>query len=151
MNAIDPAISTLTYRVAQAERKNEELELQLKQTVESLRQLRMELATGRALIRQQNEEQAKTVIAGILDEADIVVPEELKIRPSFKKRGKRRTGGGNRRMAIAQKRWALWRIQREQGYTFQQIARAWGCNHTAVCHAAKHNWQPYQGYQGGKR
>ena len=42
---IDPAISALTYRVSQTERKNEELELLCKQTAESLRQLRQELVS----------------------------------------------------------------------------------------------------------
>ncbi|NBW22579.1 MAG: hypothetical protein EBR82_83000, partial [Caulobacteraceae bacterium] len=75
---VDPAISALTYRVNLAERKNEELELLCKQTAESLRQLRQELAAGRVAIRENSEKEAKAVLAGVLDERDIVVPAELR-------------------------------------------------------------------------
>ena len=119
---VDPAISALTYRVNLAERKNEELELLCKQTAESLRQLRQELAAGRVAIRENSEKEAKAVLAGVLDERDIVVPAELRIKPSKIKRGERRTGGGNRTSTTTAKRWTLWKVQREQGYTFQQIA-----------------------------
>ena len=149
---IDPAISALTYRVNMAERKNEELELLCKQTAESLRQLRQELAAGRVAIRENSEKQAKAVLAGVLDERDIVVPAELRIKPSKIKRGGRRSGGSNRTSTTTAKRWALWKLQREQGYTFQQIARAWGCNHTSVVHASRHDFKPYKNYeQAGKR
>jgi len=148
---IDPAISTLTYRVATVERKNEELEAALKQTAESLRQLRQELAVGRVLIKEDNQAKAKAVLAGVLDEADIVVPKELRIRPAKRKQGMRHSGGGNRTSTVTAKRWALWKLQREQGYTYQQIARAWGCNHTAVTHAASKNFKPYKNYGRGRR
>ena len=148
---IDPAISALTYRVSQTERKNEELELLCKQTAESLRQLRQELAANRVTIREDNQRQASAALAGVLDERDIVVPKELRIRPSRIKRGGRRSGGGNRTSQVTAKRWTLWKVQREQGYTFQQIARAWGCNHTAVVHAAMHGFSPYAKRMKGKR
>ena len=149
---IDPAISALTYRVNLAERKNEELELFCKQTAESLRQLRQELSAGRILLREESEKKVKAVLAGVLDERDIVVPKELRIKPAKVRRGERRSGGGNRTSTTTAKRWALWKLQREQGYTFQQIARAWGCNHTAVVHASKHDFTPYKNYeQAGKR
>jgi len=149
-HTIDPAISSLTYRVSQAERKHEQTEMLAKQTAESLRQLRQELAVGRLMLKKENEKQAGTVLAGILDEHDIVVPPELRIKPSKQRRGERRSGGGNRTATATAKRWALWRLQREQGYTFQQIARAWKCNHTAVVHAESQNFNPYKKYYGRK-
>ncbi|NDG03428.1 MAG: hypothetical protein EB119_09620, partial [Synechococcaceae bacterium WBB_34_004] len=109
---IDPAISALTYRVNLAERKNEELELLCKQTAESLRQLRQELSAGRILLREESEKQVKAVLAGVLDERDIVVPAELRIKPAKVKRGERRSGGGNRTSTTTAKRWALWKLQR---------------------------------------
>ena len=149
---IDPAISALTYRVSQTERRNEELELLCKQTAESLRQLRQELAANRVTIREDNQRQASAALAGVLDERDIVVPKELRIKPAKVRRGERRSGGGNRTSTTTAKRWALWKLQREQGYTFQQIARAWGCNHTAVVHASKQDFTPYKNCeQAGKR
>ena len=63
---IDPAISALTYRASQLERKNEELELLCKQTAESLRQLRQELAANRVTIREDNQRQASAALAGVL-------------------------------------------------------------------------------------
>lgn len=146
---IDPAISALTYRVNQVERKNEEMELLCRQTAESLRLLRQELAAGRVMRKEEMEQASKAVLAGVLDEKDIVVPPELRIRPAKRTKGARRSGGGNRNSTTTAKRWALWKLQRQQGYTFQQIARAWGCNHTAVVHASHNEFRPYK--QAGRR
>ena len=145
---IDPAISALTYLVSQTERKNEELELLCKQTAESLRQLRQELAANRVTIREDNQKQADAVLAGILDWKDLAVPPELMIGKTVKRRNKRRSAGTNRTAAVVAKRWALWKVQRSQGYTFQQIAKAWGCNHSSVVNAEKHKFNA--GYIGRK-
>jgi hypothetical protein len=142
-NTIDPAISSLTYRVSQAERKQEETQLLLAQTAESLRTLRQELAVGRLMLKKDNEQRAGAVLAGVLDEHDIVVPPELRISPPKQKRGCRRSGGGNRTATVTAKRWALWRLQREQGYSFQQIARAWKCNHSTIVNASERKFKPY--------
>ena len=143
---LDPAISALTYRVATLERKNEELEALCKQAAEGMRKIRQELAVGRMMVKESNEAMAKEALVGVLDEADIAVPEELLIRPARRKRGTRKSGGGNRNATVTAKRWALWKLQREQGYTYQQIARAWRCNHSAVTHAESQGFKPYQGY-----
>ena len=143
---IDPAISALTYRVSQTERKNEELELLCRQTAESLRQLRQELAANRVAMREDNHRQAAAVAAGILDWKDLAVPPELVIGKTPKRRNKRRAAGTNRTAAVVAKRWALWKLQRAQGYTFQQIAKAWGCNHSSVVNAEKNKFNA--GYIG---
>jgi len=148
---LDPAISALTYRVSQTERKIEEVELLIGQTSESLRNLRHELAAGRVMIKAENEKSSRAVMAGVLDERDICVPEELKIKPARRVRGKRKSGGGNRTATITAKRWALWRLQREQGYTFQQIARAWRCNHATIVSASNNGFIPYRKNGKAKR
>ena len=146
----EQAIGTLTYRISQLERKLEEQIIpEARQTNESLRQLRQQLAANRIAIREDNQKTAAAVTAGILDWKDIAVPPELMIGKSTRRRGKRRTAGTNRTAAVVAKRWALWKVQREQGYTLQQIARAWGCNHSSVVNAEKNKFRA--GYIGRRK
>ena len=57
--------------------------------------------------------------------------------------------GRNRKAAVVAKRWALWKSQRAQGYTVEQIAKAWGCNHSSISNAERHKFQA--GYSGRPR
>ena len=148
LTEMDPAVSALTYRVSTLERKLEESLADFRQTAESLRRLRQELAASRISLREDNDKAAKAITAGILDWHDIAVPKELMIGKSRKRRGKRRTAGTNRCASTVQARWSLWRAQREAGYTLQQIARAWGCNHSSIVNAEKNKFRA--GYVGRK-
>ena len=149
MDTLQQALPALNYRISQLEQKVEarphhELEAKLAQLERTMANLRAEIMAGKQALSEGNMNQQKNVLTAMLDEGDILVPKELRIRNT----GRGRPGGGNRRTGILAKRWALWKIQREQGFTFQEIARAWGCNHTSVCHAASKNWKPYANYQG---
>jgi len=149
MNTLEQALPALNYRISQLEQQvaakgGNDLDGRLAQLERTMANLRAEIMAGKAALAEDSNSKQNSILAGMLDERDILVPKELRIKSS----GRGRPGGGNRRTAILAKRWALWRIQREQGYTFQEIARAWGCNHTSVCHAASRNWKPYANYQG---
>lgn len=71
-----------------------------------------------------------------IDLPEIIVPHELRVLKG--KFGKCR----NREIEVVQKRWALWRAQYEAGLSMSTIARAWGCDHTSICHAKKQGWNP---------
>jgi hypothetical protein len=149
MDTLQQALPALNYRITQLEQKLEarptsELEAKLAQLERTMANLRAEIMAGRQALSEGNMDKQKNVLTAMLDESDILVPKELRIRNT----GRGRPGGGNRQAKILAKRWALWKIQREQGFTFQEIARAWGCNHTSVCHAASKDWKPYGNYKG---
>mgnify|MGYP000306196996 CR=1 FL=1 len=149
MDTLQQALPALNYRISQLEKQvaakaGSDLEGKLAQLERAMANLRAEIMAGKAALAQNSTAKQHGILAGMLDERDILVPKELRIKSS----GRGRPGGGNRRTGILAKRWALWKIQREQGFTFQEIARAWGCNHTSVCHAASKNWKPYANYQG---
>ncbi len=65
----------------------------------------------------------------------IEVPQDLRMIPG--KRGKKK----NRTTEVVQRRWEIWRMQREAGITTTAIARAWGCDHASILHAEKRNWR----------
>ena len=149
MNTLQEALPAINYRISRLEQQvaakaGNDLEAKLAQLERTMANLRAEIMAGKAALAQNSTAKQHGILAGMLDERDILVPKELRIKNS----GRGRPGGGNRRTGILAKRWALWKIQREQGFTFQEIARAWGCNHTSVCHAASKNWKPYANYQG---
>ena len=153
LNELDPVTSALTYRVSQLERRiNDEILPAVKEMTQALATMRQNAAVARMELKRRNVQEAEVLAGSILSWRDISVPAELKIAKSKIGKGQRRGSGRNRTAAVVAKRWALWKLQREQGYTFQQIARAWGCNHTAVVHASKHDFTPYKNYeQAGKR
>jgi len=146
MKYLDPteqAIGTLTYRISQLERRiNETIEPEMKQTGKSLLALRQELAAGRILFKEEGRKDAAAVVAGMRSWRDIVVPPELMIGKTTKRRGLKRSGGRNRTASVVAKRWALWKAQRAAGYTFMEISQAWGCNHSSIVNAAKCGFQP---------
>ena len=149
MNTLQEALPAINYRISRLEQQvaakaGNDMEAKLAQLERTMANLRAEIMAGKAALAQNSTAKQHGILAGMLDERDILVPKELRIKSS----GRGRPGGGNRRTGILAKRWALWKIQREQGFTFQEIARAWGCNHTSVCHAASKNWKPYANYQG---
>ena len=135
---MEQAISTLTYRVSQLERRAEAAEAMAKQTQATLHALNHELAVGRGGIADINQKMSDAVMKAFLDEKDIAVPNDLRITKAKRTPGKKRfAGGGNRETHIVKRRWALWRAQIKMGYTPQQIARAWGCNRTTINNAMK--------------
>jgi len=65
----------------------------------------------------------------------IEVPQDLRMIPG--KGGKKK----NRTAEVVQRRWEIWRMQREAGITTTAIARAWGCDHASILHAERRNWR----------
>lgn len=65
----------------------------------------------------------------------IEVPQDLRMIPG--KKGKKR----NRTAEVVQRRWEIWRMQREAGITTTAIARAWGCDHASILYAEGRNWK----------
>jgi hypothetical protein len=133
MNTLmDPAISTLTYRISQTERRIEELQDAIKGASEMIQAMSHGLAVARGEIAKGNRKAVQGVVNCLLNEKDIIVPEQLKITKAKRGRGKRIGGGGNRIPEVVSKRWAMWKAQMAMGYTSHQIARAWGCCRTTV-------------------
>jgi hypothetical protein len=141
MNTQEVAAQVLTDRINSTENNIRVLEARLVAAVQTIQQLRHEITLGRIERTRKNRGIAEKLVAGIRDEREIVVPPALAItRPKLKK-GKRRTSGGNRTSAIVAKRWGLWKIQYQQGYTTHQIARAWGCNRSTIEYARDKGWR----------
>jgi hypothetical protein len=140
VNTQEVAAQVLTDRVGTTENNIRVLEARLVAAVQSIQQLRHEITIGRIERTKSNETAAERIVAGIRDEKELVVPESLKIAKPRMVKGKRKSGGGNRTKQVVMKRWALWRIQYEQGYTTRQIANAWKCNRKSIDYAREHHW-----------
>ena len=65
----------------------------------------------------------------------IEVPQDLRMIPG--KGGKKK----NRSAEVVQRRWEIWRMQREAGITTTAIARAWGCDHASILYAENRKWK----------
>jgi hypothetical protein len=139
MNAQEVA-QVLSDRVGTTENNIRVLEARLVAAVQSIQQLRHEITLGRIERTKSNQTAAERIVAGIRDEKELVVPESLKIAKPRMVKGNRKSGGGNRTKQMVLKRWGLWRIQYEQGYTTRQIANAWKCNRKSIDYAREHNW-----------
>ena len=125
----------LTDRIKALEDNSHLLEKRLVAAVQTIQRLRHDITVGRIERKRHNFHAAEIAVANILDEREIVVPKELAVIPSKIKPGHKRSGAGNRTRDIVEKRWGLWKIQHEQGYTVHQIARAWKCCRTSVEYA----------------
>ena len=130
----------LSDRVGTTENNIRVLEARLVAAVQSIQQLRHEITLGRIERTKSNQTAAERIVAGIRDEKELVVPDSLKIAKPRMIKGNRKSGGGNRTRQMVLKRWGLWRIQYEQGYTTRQIANAWKCNRKSIDYAREHNW-----------
>lgn len=130
----------LTTRIKAVEENGNILEKRLVAAVQTIQQLRHEINLGRIIRTRSNEEAAQKIVAGIRDERELVVPPELAITKPKMTAGKRKSGGGNRTKDMVLKRWALWRIQYDQGYTTRQIAKAWRCNRKSIDYAREQQW-----------
>jgi len=140
MNTREAVAQVLTDRVSTTENNIKVLEARLVAAVQSIQQLRHEITLGRIERTRSNAEAAQRIVAGIRDEKELSVPNELKIAKPKTARGRKKSGGGNRTRQMVLKRWGLWRIQYEQGYTTRQIANAWKCNRKSIDYAREHHW-----------
>ena len=140
MNTQEAVAQVLTDRVSTTETNIKVLEARLVAAVQTIQQMRHEITLGRIERTKANEKAAERIVAGIRDEREIVVPEALKIAKPKIRKGKMRSGGGNRTRQMVLKRWGLWRIQYEQGYTTRQIASAWKCNRSSIDYARENHW-----------
>jgi hypothetical protein len=125
----------LTDRIKALEDNSHLLERRLVAAVQTIQRLRHDITVGRIERKRHNFHAAEIAVANILDEREIVVPKELAVIPSRIKPGQKRSGARNRTHDIVSKRWGLWKIQHEQGYTTHQIARAWKCNRSTIEYA----------------
>ncbi len=130
----------LADRIKALEDNSHLLEKRLVAAVQTIQRLRHEITIGRLERVGSAKTEAERIVAGIRDERDIVVPPQLQITKPNRTPGKRKCGGGNRTRDIVLKRWGLWRIQYEQGYTTRQIANAWKCNRKSIDYAREHHW-----------
>ena len=135
MNTQQEVTEILTTRIKAVEENNKLLEMRMVAVIQTIQQLRHEINLGRIERTRSNADAARRIVAGIRDERELVVPPELAVIPSKIKPGNKRSGARNRKHEIVSKRWSLWKIQYEQGYTTHQIARAWKCNRTSVEYA----------------
>jgi hypothetical protein len=120
LNELDPVMSALTYRVSQLERRiNDEILPAVKEMTSALATMRQNTAVARMELKRRNLQEAEVLAGSILSWQDIAVPAELKIAKSKIGKGQRRGSGRNRTAAVVAKRWALWKMQRAQGYTMR--------------------------------
>ncbi|NBW23617.1 MAG: hypothetical protein EBR82_88305 [Caulobacteraceae bacterium] len=133
-------VEVMTERIKALEDNSHMLERRLVAAVQTIQRLRHDISVGRIERLRSNQSAAAIAVANILDERDIVVPKELAVIPSRIKKGNKRSGARNRTHEIVSKRWGLWKIQHEQGYTTHQIARAWKCCRTSVEYARNKNF-----------
>jgi hypothetical protein len=140
MNTQEALIAqVLNSRVTATEENVKLLEARLVAAVQTIQALRHEITLGRIERTRNNKDSAEKIVAGIRDEKEIVVPPELMVRKSKRV---------NREPGFVTKRWALWKVQYEAGYTVHQIARAWKCCRTSVEHARDMGFIP--GYDSRK-
>jgi hypothetical protein len=78
--------------------------------------------------------QAQAVIQEVTP--DLVVPKHLKKACGVG------SGKMNKRYEVIKKRYALWKLQYESGFSMVQIARAWKCDHGSIAHAKRNNFIP---------
>ena len=141
MNTHQEAITQiLTDRIASTEGNIKMLEARVVAAIQSIQAMRHEITLGRIERTKMNGQAAEKILVGLRDEREIVVPKELAITKPNISKGKRKSGGGNRTREMVMKRWGLWRIQYEQGYTTSQMSRAWKCNRKSIDYAKKHHW-----------
>lgn len=146
MNTQQEAVTKiLADRIAGTESNIRILETRLVAAIQAVQSMRQEIKLGIIERRNKNRDVAKMIVLGVRDEKEIVVPDELRIGKPKRNRGKRRAGGGNRSRDVLRRRWALWKIQLQQGYRTDQIARAWGCNRETIDYARN------KGFVVGKR
>ena len=141
MNTHEAVTQVLSDRIASNEGNIKMLEARLVAAVQTIQQLRHEISIGIIERTKKNRKTAEQLVVGIRDEREIVVPDKLRISSPKRTKGKRKAGGGNRSKDIVNRRWALWKIQYEQGYTTSQIAKAWKCNRETIDYAKKRNWR----------
>lgn len=143
-------IPALTWRISQLERRQEELTQHMHLVGKEMVRVRQAFLNASAAKNEQERVMAEEGLTNILSHENILVPHDLRIiytrngRKGVRRGVKYRCGSNKDANAVA-KRWALWKTQRAMGYTFQQIATAWGCNHTTVANAAKHEFKPAYG------
>jgi hypothetical protein len=135
MNTQEAVAQVLTDRIASTEGNIRMLEARLVAAVQTIQQMRHEISIGRIERTRKNKGIAEKVSVGIRDEREIVVPPLLAIRSPKTKMGSKRRSGGNKEPKIVSRRWALWKIQYNSGYTTHQIARAWKCCRSTVEYA----------------
>lgn len=145
----DP-IPVLTWRISQLERRQEEMTKHLELVGKEMAKLRQAFLSASEARNHQERVMAEEGLINILSEKNIMVPGELLIvhdngTRRGRKRGVRYRSHRNRDANTVAKRWALWKTQRAMGYTVQQIARAWGCNHTSIVNAEKNGFKPAYG------
>ena len=145
MNTQLEVTQILTDRIKALESNSHLLEKRLVAAVQTIQSLRHDIHVGRIERKRKNWHAAEIAVANILDERDLVVPAELAVVPSKVKPGNKRSGARNRKHEIVSKRWGLWKIQHEQGYTTHQIAKAWKCNRSSVEYARD------KGFVAGRR
>ena len=135
MNTQQEVTQILTERIAGIDSNIKMLEARLVAAVQSIQAMRHEITLGRIERTKKNKDIAEKIAVGIRDEREIVVPPLLAIRSPRTKRGSRRRSGGNKEPKMVSRRWALWKIQYNSGYTTHQIARAWKCCRSTVEYA----------------
>jgi len=133
MNTQEAIAQVLAERVSTTETNIKVLEARLVAAVQTIQQMRHEISIGRIERTRSNRDSADKIVAGIRDEKEIVVPPELMVRKSKRV---------NREPGFVTKRWGLWKVQYEAGYTVHQIARAWKCCRTTVEHARDMGFMP---------
>jgi hypothetical protein len=135
---IEMALPATIYRVAELEKKIEELMQKIDTSNNSLGAQITQIKSCMVLKHSVPNEEGRI--------ANIVVPEELSYSKGKKfKKGKTMCRAtANKNSEIVARRWALWKDQYNAGIPASVIARAWGCDHTTILNARDMNWINYK-------
>jgi len=135
---IEMALPATIYRVAELEKKIEELMQKIDTSNNSLGAQITQIKSCMVLKHSVPNEECRI--------ANIVVPEELSYSKGKKfKKGKTMCRAtANKNSEIVARRWALWKDQYNAGIPASVIARAWGCDHTTILNARDMNWINYK-------
>jgi hypothetical protein len=135
---IEMALPATIYRVAELEKKIEELMQKIDTSNNSLGAQITQIKSCMVLKHSVPNEEGRI--------ANIVVPEELSYSKGkkFKKGNTMCRATANKNSEIVARRWALWKDQYNAGIPASVIARAWGCDHTTILNARDMNWINYK-------
>lgn len=142
---IDLPFNALTYRVKALEEKIHGLSSQIitlaHQSLQdriNIRGFEQKLAEREKYFIKLSEKLASKQAVAVIQEVTprIVVPRHLL----------KECGAGSSKMKrnheIVKKRWALWKLQFESGFSMNEIARAWKCDHGSIGYARRNNFIP---------
>ena len=142
---IDLPFNALTYRVKSLEEKNQALSNQIIALAHQSLQDRINIRGFEKKLAEREKYFVK-LSEKLASEQAIAVIQEVTPRIVVPRHILKECGAGTSKMKrnheIVKKRWALWKLQFESGFSMNEIARAWKCDHGSIGYAKRNNFVP---------